>query len=121
MGLDCINEYNFADRVLPISRPINREITEIMDQPRPGTSFLEVRAICDHRLYVSWRTQASKVGHHPRIQLLRVDPRRPAIDSSPSGITDLLEYRGFPAFRHVSPAHTLVPRERMNATFSSVP
>lgn len=120
MRLDCVS----GDMTLlfgpsaSYSRPINREITEMMDKPKPGTSFLEARAIRDHRLYVSWRAQArakSVIIHESSYSMAR----RPAIDSSPSGITDQLEYRCFPVFRRVgvSPARALVPRERTSATF----
>jgi hypothetical protein len=75
--------------------------------------FLEARAtpIID---YISARGEAKSVIIHESSYFAA---RRPAIDSSPSGITDPPSYRDLPVFRRVdaSPVHTCAPAPRTDA------
>jgi len=84
----------------------------MIDKPGPAF-FLEARAtsIID---YISVRGEAKSVIIHESSYFAA---RRPAIDSSPSGITDPLSYRDLPVFRRfgASSVHTCAPASRTNA------
>lgn len=82
----------------------------MIDKPGPAF-FLEARAtpIID---CISVRGEAKSVIIHESSYFAA---RRPAIDSSPSGITDPSNYRDLPVFRRVdvSPVYTCTADERV--------